>query len=377
MRASHRIVKIMLDRSKILAQLVSQLPHRVQQGDRGLACAQAWWHTVVQDPVLSDAISQAAWPFLVPQWNGLLNVWTPITPRPSNYRVVAVDGSQVYPDRHTGVACAMISVGSVDFTYQERSHVQIQTVPHIVFDVGQADDGALSEALINGTRTEYEFAAGVQHMLSGSAPYPELLLLDGSLIFWHLDLQRGLHERFLKKYLGHLETLATHRAIHASYVSLPQSRELVNILRAAANREGEDIAAQLAHITDAQLLATLLPVNTRTTIFCNRAQIVREYPEQLVPHFVYVNVGAEIARVEFPAWMATPEIIDTELLPLLLDQIAKGGGYPISLSEAHEAAVIRGADREFFLRALDTLLERQGARRVYSTKQLRKKIVPI
>lgn len=377
MRASHRIVKIMLDRSKILAQLVSQLPPRVEKGDLQRACAQLWWQKLVQDPVLSSAIAQSAWPFLVPQWDGLLNVWTPITPRPSNYRVVAVDGSQVYPDRHTGVACAMISVGSIDFTYQERSRVQIQTVPHIVFDVGQADDGALSEALINGTRTEYELAAGVQHMLVGSTPYPEMLLFDGSLIFWHLDLQRGLHERFLKAYLSHLEALATHRVIHASYVSLPQSRELVNILRAAAQHADQDIVTQLGQITDAQLLADLLPVNTRTTIFRNRAQIVREYPEQLVPHFVYVNVGAEIARVEFPAWMANPAIIDNELMPLLADQLAKGDGYPIALSEAHEAAVIRGADREFFLHALDALLERQGARRVYSTKQLRKKIVPI
>jgi NurA-like 5'-3' nuclease len=33
---------------------------------------------------------------------------------------------------------------------------------------------------------------------------------------------------------------------------------------------------------------------------------------------------------------------------LILDQCRKGQGYPVALSEAHEQAVISGADREEF-----------------------------
>ncbi len=33
---------------------------------------------------------------------------------------------------------------------------------------------------------------------------------------------------------------------------------------------------------------------------------------------------------------------------MVCDQIRKGSGYPVSLSEAHEQAVVRASDRELF-----------------------------
>ena len=42
-----------------------------------------------------------------------------------------------------------------------------------------------------------------------------------------------------------------------------------------------------------------------------------------------------------------PKMIDF-VCQVLIDQAVKGQGYPVALAEAHEQAVVKGADREFF-----------------------------
>ena len=82
--------------------------------------------------------------------------------------------------------------------------------------------------------------------------------------------------------------------------------------------------------------------------------------------FVYINVGAEIARLEFPAW-TTPDALE-QLCGAVIDQCAKGMGYPVALSEAHEQAVVKAADRRAFVE----LARRQGVSRP-SAKLARKR----
>jgi NurA-like 5'-3' nuclease len=91
-------------------------------------------------------------------------------------------------------------------------------------------------------------------------------------------------------------------------------------------------------------------------------------------YFFYLNIGQEIARVEVPEWVAQ----DTELLSavhaLVFDQAKKGGGYPVSLSEAHEHAVVKGKDREFFLELLRAALVGSGQRVSASRKGISKRV---
>jgi hypothetical protein len=51
-----------------------------------------------------------------------------------------------------------------------------------------------------------------------------------------------------------------------------------------------------------------------------------------------------------------------------MDQCAKGRGYPVALSEAHEQAVVRAADR----RSFDELVRRQDVSRP-TAKLMRKR----
>jgi hypothetical protein len=83
---------------------------------------------------------------------------------------------------------------------------------------------------------------------------------------------------------------------------------------------------------------------------------------------VYVHAGAEIARVEFPAWVDPPGL--ERLAACVADQIRKGMGYPVALAEAHEQAVVKASDRRAFL----DLVRRGDLGRLPSAKLARKRL---
>jgi hypothetical protein len=74
------------------------------------------------------------------------------------------------------------------------------------------------------------------------------------------------------------------------------------------------------------------------------------------PHriqFFYLRVGRELARVEFPAWVAEAGQLDL-LHAAVYDQCRRGMGYPNVLARAHEQAVIHSGER----RQLTAMIER-------------------
>jgi len=61
-------------------------------------------------------------------------------------------------------------------------------------------------------------------------------------------------------------------------------------------------------------------------------------------------------RIEIPQWVAQDEKRLNLVHTLVLDQCKRGQGYPVALGEAHEKAVITGADRENFCRLVEAQL---------------------
>jgi NurA-like 5'-3' nuclease len=80
-----------------------------------------------------------------------------------------------------------------------------------------------------------------------------------------------------------------------------------------------------------------------------------------------------VARVEIPFWIAEdPEKLEL-VHSILVAQIAKGQGYPVSLSEAHEQAVIRTADRDTFQMLVRNSFQDIATRTIESQKQRSKR----
>jgi NurA-like 5'-3' nuclease len=91
-------------------------------------------------------------------------------------------------------------------------------------------------------------------------------------------------------------------------------------------------------------------------------------------YFCYVHVGTEIARIEVPEWVAQDTAQLDLALGMMLAQVHKGGGYPVTLAEAHNQAVVTGGDRTRFFALLEQQMIKAGLKNVgISYKETRKR----
>ena len=67
----------------------------------------------------------------------------------------------------------------------------------------------------------------------------------------------------------------------------------------------------------------------------------------------------------------------TTLLQIILDQSTKGRGYPVCIAEAHEQAVVKGPDREFFYHCIQKMGIEQKRHLAFSQKTLKKRGIGI
>ena len=90
--------------------------------------------------------------------------------------------------------------------------------------------------------------------------------------------------------------------------------------------------------------------------------------------FFYINVGNdEIARIEIPRWVADNEDNLNLVHFLIYDQVQKGMGYPITIQEAHNQAVVKNADRMQFYSILSRKMINNNIKVALSNKEIKKR----
>lgn len=369
----------MLDPLKVMRELERVMPGLYRESIDELDTARRLLYALLENPELLEQVKQSQSPYPVPLWKGALDAHSLVTPHEHPYSVVAVDGSQIYPDKHQGVQCYLINSGIVHFAYGEESMVKLLSVPDVY---SQLDDPIISEDMVNCRRAEKEFDRGLEESLTARAQHPNspfVFLCDGSLIFWHLETKSpAIKERFLKRYLELLDGFAQQSVPIAGYISLPKSKELISLLRnAQAQKLVPGVEGELDTIVDADLMHFFLPKFHQSTLFEHNSALAAQYPEHLRPYFMFLNTGSEIARIEMPAWVAHDEALVERIIRIIQDQCHKGNGYPIALSEAHEQAVVKSADRELFFHLLGRLNVRHNYRFAHSQKSMKKRFASV
>jgi hypothetical protein len=306
-----------------------------------------------------------------------LNVTYELPPRPSEYALVATDGSQIDVERHGMAACYVINIGRVFLRYGARPAAKLSSQPLLYY---RDEDLYLSDGVrrvaIEGNylsaRRDVEegvaLAALADEFLKGDAPCAALQ--DGTLVRWTLaGAEKFVQERFLTPYLAYLEAMRERGIPVASYISRPRAPEVAGTIRlmlcpdvnvaegrgakcsacsdAAAGRTPSCHVCQ--GLTDADILADMLAEGQRGPLFISMSRInVESYGPHLI-HFFYMRVGREVARVEIPRWVAEDTRMVDLVHTLIYDQCMKGQGYPVALARAHEQAIVRAADRRAFL----------------------------
>ena len=315
---------------------------------------------------------------------------TPAPPLPADYTAFATDGSQIHVDRHGSAHCYLINVGGVRLRYGAEPDAELFGEP-VLFseprDMVWADpagmqDATVDETLVGLLRTAMEARVLADRVEATAGAEPAAALLDGSLVLWQLARHpEHVRDRILRD--GLVDALTRLREVSrrrrfavGSYISRPRAREVTNVARVAACPHDEVAATgcdnicgaglgkrecegAVAGLMDRDLFAELLGPGERSRVFASASSIVEEYEPHEV-RFFYVNVGDEIARVETTQWVADePDSLDL-LHAAVLDQCAKGRGYPLALQEAHERAVLTAADRRSFWALVEGSMRRRG-----------------
>lgn len=357
--------------------------HLVASSSQTLSDLQKSWEMIRKDDQIAILLRSRKWPLLICDWQGILGQSLPIVACQHPYSVLAVDGSQIYYDKHQGPACYLINTGSVLLRYGvETSSVVFDSQPElIVASEQEVFDGGIES--INLQREQQELKTAVtQSIKSVSADNaPFLCMLDGSLIFFQLDLQTNSGQvNFFAQFMDYFDQLYQHRILHVAYMSFPRTKELLNIARLAAAGYREINLEQTASwykLTDMDIVQLFLVPGTRSIVFQSKAAIAYAYPAHLKPYFCYIHAGAEIVRLEFPCWIAKNDLLVDEICGMVLSQIEKGHGYPVALFEAHEQAVVKTAERDFFYDSLRKLYAKNAHMYQNSRKSSKKAQVPI
>lgn len=378
----------MLDRAKVMKELQGISDHLFLDFSAEYEVARSVWEKIVHDATFIHKVRavQGKTPFLIPTWNDQLNATFSVHQAPSAYCVVAVDGSQIYPDKHQGTPCYLINIGTVMLSYGIPGYtVQFGSEPS-VYSGELEEDLANSPDMVNGKRQELEFKAGIEmskkfQAIAQAHNVPYVFLFDGSLIFWHLESKdQALKDIFLSTYLASLHQLYLTKTLAAGYISLPKGKELVNLLRLdLCNFDFNEHEAhkEVDNLVDTVIADFFLEPYTRSIVFKNHASICQVYPDHLHPYFFYLHVGSEIGRVEIPAWIASDVHAVNLIASIIIDQSVKGRGYPVALAESHEQAVVKGPDREFFYQLISKIGFDKNQRLRLSQKSIKKRGIGI
>jgi hypothetical protein len=330
--------------------------------------------------------------------DGLARRFQP-SPSPTEFTVMATDGSHIDVDRHHSTRCYLINIGSVVINYGDNPDAFLQNSPRLYSsdeDLAITPSGGGREQVVEGTLLGIKRAVEeCRHLADLAAELPKdstaLALLDGTLILWGLEaypefVTEALLTGGLLRCLDDIKKLNSNRRLAlASYISFPRSTDVVNTLRVAIcphepadcdrycppgkERDCEGVAG----VRDRDLFLNLLESGERSALFISPSKIVRErYGEHRV-YFFYLNVDDEIARIEIPQWVAENKDLLNLTHSLVLDQCRRGHGYPVVLSEAHEQAVVTGADRENFWELVESSMVAERLPSPGSAKSLSKR----
>lgn len=322
----------------------------------------------------------------------------PLPARPKQMTAVATDGSQIFPDRHELSACYLINIGVVVLHYGTGERPVLASRPVLFYrdnETSREWNGkrmAVSGEIVSAQRGALEIrelaalseqAVKQQRKVAG--------LTDGTLILWNLEGKpKNFQQEILHDYLRSFEVLKSYQVPFMGYISQPGSADIINVLRVGLcpehstncdkcpykGKHQELPCEPIEGVTDAVLFATVLQDGERSSTFKSSSAILDEYGIHRI-YFFYLNVGAEIARIEIPKWVSqNPALLDF-VHAMAYDQAEKGQGYPVSLAEAHEQAIIRGNEREQFYRLLEHLYVRQGLQVSISRKAFKKRNVSI
>jgi hypothetical protein len=300
----------------------------------------------------------------------------PLPDLPAAHAVVASDGSQIMPDKNEAALCFLLNTSAITIYYGIPERPIAETYPHLYYredEIWESDYGGqkirLTEKMISARRSVSEMNAlerGIETASIQSEP----------------DAYR---DRILGEYFRAFDLARSLGIPIAGYISDPGGKDFVNSMRIMLcdqasvdcdkclhkKDDSEFPCEQVGKLKDSSVFHKRLAEGERSIMMSGTSRILQQYGDHEI-RMCYLNTGKEIVRIEVPRWVAE----DTQMMNLVhavcCDQSRKGRGYPITLSEAHEQAVIRSSERAAFYEMVERAFIKYGARISRSEKRIAK-----
>ncbi|MBN2003235.1 MAG: DNA double-strand break repair nuclease NurA [Anaerolineae bacterium] len=299
------------------------------------------------------------------EWDG---AW-PVTDAPLNARfqvsagpdhgvtLIAVDGSQIFPDHHAAILYYLIQVGGLIFHYDGSTPIPEKDATLYFRDdeIYDRQGYTISTTDVNRERLVKEmlWLAGLAEREQQTSPATCFALTDGPLL-WSYPERGSETSSAFHRYQEALTRLRQSQSVAVGYVDRPGGRALLDLLWAIQippEKLREQLhATPLQFMSDHRVMMNFLKPGERSAWFKRLSPTNRLHAGKSNEiWFCYLNVGTShhpaIARVELPDWAAQQDHLMQSLHAALLHQSRVLNGYPYALARAHEEALVTTRDK--------------------------------
>jgi hypothetical protein len=299
---------------------------------------------------------------------------------PLQATLIAADGSQINPDRHSAIQYGLINVGAIILRLNSGQAPVIRTDSHLLFEdeLFTPSGNPLTEGMVALRRDtkEREKLLTLTSEFNGDGA-PVITFTDGPIELWgEKDGENaGDFEKNLNSYLSILSQLQERGVTTAGYVDKPAADLVIRLLELAQATDNDLQKLREYHplrgVSDRWLFGEkkdpLLKPGERSAVFAFQSRAEKHYTQGLALHFFYLNAGTEgrpwPVRVEVPRWVVDePEKLG-HLHAVLVSQCRMLGEkpYPYLLHRAHETAVVSFQEKQQVDQMLDLELRRSGS----------------
>lgn len=333
-----------------------------------------------------------------------VNVMRPFGQVPTQYALIAGDGSQIMPNRHAAVQYYFVQAATACIVYGVdpanksaallKAEADAKLKPnHLEFDINKLyeNDELISASVVSNRRDALEIEILAERCKAfAEAGVQPIALADGSLVPFSLLNPAFMRDRvkarpIVERLTEALNTMRKAKALVAGYVDRPDSNGVVKAARLAGKPQSLISKQSLKQLEDGawpmfdrELYREVLPAAQRGALFDPGWMVNGKDWLARPNHSVracYVNFGtgtgdrAMIGRIEMPIWCAPQADV---IAAVLYRQANLGNGYPFILKAAHEEAVVTREDQQTLETLIQMELRERGITTDISLKQAAK-----
>lgn len=309
-------------------------------------------------------------------------------PLPAQATLIAVDGSQIVPDRHAPFVYNLVNIGGIVYFHGRETAPDTFAIPQLTFPpADQLSDRNFQDGdSVTLARDTFEMETLAQKVATyragPSAHEPILAIMDQRLLYVPATTEsdRAAKNQAIEAWQKGMKRIHDQQSWLVGYIDRPAKSSVIAMLYALQQPKPSDPSklGEWEGLMDRELFAQILGPGQRSKLFVDVSfanEKFKEFSKQQEICFFYLNpgqVGQDIARVDVPRWVAEDNTAVDTIHALLLSQCQLLGSYPYIIARADEMAVVTQQDRERLELLIGKKLVEQGLSPTESNKQLMK-----